>query len=63
MFLYSYLFKSFPQFSMMHRVKDFGVVDKTEVEFFLECAIFFSGDIKGMFCPKLGTIKDINVET
>ena len=47
----------------MHKVKDFGVVNKTEVDFVLEFAIFFSGDIKGTFCPKLGTIKDINVET
>ena len=34
--LYSHLFKSFPQFIMIHRVKGFGLVDETEVDVFLE---------------------------
>ena len=29
---YSDLFKSFPQFIMIHTVKDFGIVDETEVD-------------------------------
>ena len=29
---YSHLFKSFPQFIMIHTVKDFGIVDETEVD-------------------------------
>ena len=31
---YSHLFKSFPQFIMIHTVKDFGIADETEVDFF-----------------------------
>ena len=33
---YSHLFKSFPQFIMIHTVKGFGVVDETEVDVFLK---------------------------
>ena len=31
---YSHLFKSFPQFIMIHTVKGFGIVDETEVDVF-----------------------------
>ena len=34
MIWYFYLSKSFPQFIMIHTVKDFIVVDETEVDFF-----------------------------
>ena len=37
---YSHLFKSFPQFVMMHTVKGFSVVNKTEVDVFLEFPCF-----------------------
>ena len=33
---YSYLFKSFPQFIMVHTVKGFGIVNKAEIDVFLE---------------------------
>ena len=32
---YSHLFKSFPQFVMIHTVKGFSVVDETDVDVFL----------------------------
>ena len=35
MFWYSHLFKSFPQFIMIHTVKGFGIVNETEVDVFL----------------------------
>ena len=38
---YSYLFKNFPQFVVIHIVKGFGVVNKAEVDFFLEFSCFF----------------------
>ena len=38
---YSHLFKSFPQFVVIHTVKDFGVVNKAEVDVFLELSCFF----------------------
>ena len=38
---YSHLFKNFPQFAEIHRVKAFGVVNKAEVDVFLELSCFF----------------------
>ena len=38
---YSYLFKNFPQFVVIHTVKGFGVVNKAEVDIFLELSCFF----------------------
>ena len=37
---YSHLFKSFPQFVMIHTVKGFSVVDETEIDVFLELPCF-----------------------
>jgi len=38
---YSHLFKNFPQFVVIYIVKDFGVVSKAGVEFFLKLSCFF----------------------
>ena len=38
---YSYLFKNFPQFVLIQTVKGFGVVNKAEVDIFLELCYFF----------------------
>ena len=38
---YSHLLKNFPQFVVIHIVKDFGIVNKTEVDVFLEPSSFF----------------------
>ena len=38
---YSHLLKNFPQFVVIHTVKDFGVVNKTKVSVFLELSCFF----------------------
>ena len=38
---YSNLFKSFPQFIMIHTVKGFGIVDETEIGVFLKFPSFF----------------------
>ena len=40
---YSHLFQNFPQFIVIHTVKGFGVVNKAEVDVFLEFFCFFSG--------------------
>ena len=37
---YSHLFKNFPQFVVIHTVKGFGVVNKEEVDVFLELSCF-----------------------
>ena len=39
---YSHLFKNFPQFIVIHTVKGFGVVNKAEIDVFLELSCFFS---------------------
>ena len=39
---YSHVFKNFPQFVVIHRVKGFGIVNKVEVDVFLEHFCFFS---------------------
>ena len=38
---YSYLLKNFPQFVVIHTVKGFGIVNKAEIEVFLELSCFF----------------------
>ena len=40
MFWYSHLFKSFPQFIVIHTVKGFSIVDEAEVEGFMEFSCF-----------------------
>ena len=41
MIWYSHLFKNFPEFAVIHTVKGFGVVNKAEVDVFLEFSSFF----------------------
>ena len=38
---YSHLFKNFLQFVVIHTVKGFGIVNKAEVDVFLELSRFF----------------------
>ena len=38
---YSHLLKNFPEFVVIHIVKGFGAVNKTEVDVFLELSCFF----------------------
>ena len=38
---YSHLFQNFPQFVVIHTVKGFGVVNKAELDAFLELSCFF----------------------
>ena len=37
---YSHVFTNFPQFVVIHIVKGFGVINKTEVDVFLELSCF-----------------------
>ena len=41
MVLYSLLFQNFPQFIVIHTVKGFGIVNKAEMNVFLEFSCFF----------------------
>ena len=38
---YSHLFKNFPRFVVIHTVKGFGIVNKAEIDVFLELSCFF----------------------
>ena len=38
---YSHLLKNFPQFVVIHTIKGFGIVNKAEVDVFLEFTCFF----------------------
>ena len=42
---YSHLLKNFPQFVVIHTVKGFGIVNKAEVEVFLELSCFFDDPV------------------
>ena len=39
---YSHLCKNFPQFIVIHTVKGFGIVNKAEIDVFLELSCFFN---------------------
>ena len=39
---YSHLFQNFPKFVVIHTVKGFGIVNKAEVDVFLELSCFFN---------------------
>ena len=38
---YSHLFQDFPHFIVIHTVKGFGIVNKAEIDVFLELSCFF----------------------
>ena len=38
---HSHLFQKFPQFIVIHTVKSFGIVNKAEIDVFLELSYFF----------------------
>ena len=54
---YSHLFQNFPQFIVMHTVKCFGIVNKAEIDVFLEFSCFFNDpvDVDNLVCVVDGT--------
>ena len=42
---YSHVLKNFPQFIVIHTVKDFGIVNKAEIDVFLELSSFFDDPV------------------
>ena len=48
---YSHLFQNFPQFIVIYTVKGFGIVNKAEIDVFLELSCFFDdpGDVGNLF--------------
>ena len=64
---YSHLFQNFPQFIVIHTVKGFGIVDKAEIDVFLELSCFFNDPVdvgnlisgSSAFCGSSGFSKTI----
>ena len=42
---YPHLFQNFPQFIVIHTVKGFGIVNKAEIDVFLELSCFFDDPV------------------
>ena len=42
---YSHLFNNFLQFAVVHTIKGFGIIDKAEVDIFLELSCFFDDPV------------------
>ena len=42
---YFHLFQNFPQFVVVHTVKGFGIVNKAEIDVFLELSCFFDDSV------------------
>ena len=42
---YSHLLKNFPKFIVIYTVKGFGIVNKAEIDVFLELSRFFDGPV------------------
>ena len=53
---YSLLFQNFPQFIVIHTVEDFGIVNKAEIDVFLELSCFFDDpvDVESEESEKVG---------
>ena len=47
MIWYSHLFQNFPQFIVIHTVKGFGIVNKAEINVFLELSCSFDDPADG----------------
>src|SRR5574340_926383 len=43
---YSHLFQNFPQFTVIHTIKGFGIVNKVETGVFLELSCFFDDSVE-----------------
>ena len=58
---YSQLLKNFPQFVVIHTVKGFGIVNKSEVDVFLKLSCFFddSADVGNLISGSSAFSKSI----
>ena len=45
MVCYSHFFQNFPQYVVTHTVKGFGIVNKAEIDVFLELSCFFDDPV------------------
>ena len=47
MIWYAHLFQNFPRFIVIHTVKGFGIVNKAEIDIFLELSSLFDDTVNG----------------
>ena len=49
---YSHVFKNFPQFVVIHKIKGSGIVNKAKVDIFLKLPCFFNDptDVGNLIC-------------
>ena len=61
---YSHIFQNFPQFIVIHTVKGFGIVNKAEIDVFLELSCFFDDpmDIGNLISGSSAFSKSMNLE-
>ena len=62
----SHLFQNFPQFIVIHTVKGFGIINKAEIDVFLELPCFFhdpadAGNLISGFSAFSKTVLNIKV--
>ena len=60
---YSHLFQNFPQLIVIHRVKGFGIVNKAEIDVFLELSCFFDdpADVGNLISGSSAFSKTVNI--
>ena len=60
---YSHLLKNFPQFVVIHTVKAIGIVNKAEVDIFLELSCFFEdpADIGNLISSSAFSKSSLNI--
>ena len=61
---YSHLFNNFPQFVVIHTVKGFGIINKAEIDVFLELSCFFDdpSDVGNLISGSSGfSISNLNI--
>ena len=61
---YSHLLKNFPQFIVIHTVKGFGIVNKAEIDVFLElsCSFDDSADVDNLIsCSSASSKTSLNI--
>ena len=58
---YSHLFQNFPEFIVIHTVKGFSIVNKAEIDVFLELSCFFDdpADVGNLISGSSGFSKTI----
>ena len=64
MIWYSHLLKNFPQFIVIHIVKGFAIVNKAEIDVFLELSCFFDdpADVGNLFsCSAAFSKTSVNI--